>query len=64
MDGACSTLGGGRDEICKQMMEKPEGGRPLGRLKRVLENVNWIDLAEKRQKWRALLNTVVNFQVL
>jgi len=47
-----------------QMMEKSEGGRPLGILKCVLESLNWIDLAEKRQKWRALLNTVMSLRVL
>jgi hypothetical protein len=31
-------------------MGKSEGGRPLGRLKGVLEGVTWIDRAEKRQK--------------
>ena len=43
---------------------EPEGGRPLGRLKRVLEGVNWIVLAEKRKKWSALLNTFMSLQVL
>jgi hypothetical protein len=47
-----------------QFMEKPEGGRPLGRLKCILEGVTWIDLAEKRQKWRAVLNTVMILRVL
>ena len=55
---------GGGGEICMQMMEKSEGGRPLGILKCVLESLNWIDLAEKRQKWRALLNTVMSLRVL
>jgi hypothetical protein len=45
-------------------MEKPEGGRSLGRLRCVLEDVNLIDLAEKMQKWRAVLNTVMSLRVL
>ena len=62
MVGACSTQGG--DKSCMQLMGKPEGRRPLGRLKRVLEGVTWIDLAEKRQKWRAFFNMVMSLRVV
>jgi len=27
------------------------------------EGMNWIDLAEDRDRWRALVNTVMNLQV-
>jgi hypothetical protein len=27
------------------------------------DNVDWIDLAEDRDQWRALVNTVMNLQV-
>jgi hypothetical protein len=29
-----------------------------------LENVDWIDLAQDRDKWRTLVNTVTNIPVL
>jgi hypothetical protein len=44
MGGECGTYGG--DKSCMQLMEKPEGVRPHGRLRCELEDVNWIDLAE------------------
>jgi hypothetical protein len=62
MGGACGTYG--TDWSCMQLMEKPEWGRLLGRLRCVLEDVNWIDLPEKMQKWRAVLNTVMSLRVL
>jgi hypothetical protein len=55
---------------------KPEGKRPLGRpgcrwvdnIKIVLrgvdwDGVDWIDLAQDRVQWRALVNTVMNLRV-
>jgi len=56
---------------------KPEGKRPLGRprhrwegnIKIDLQEVecggmDWIELGEDRDRWRALVNAVMNIQVL
>jgi hypothetical protein len=55
---------------------KPEGKRPLGRpRRRSVDNIKiypleigwggvaWIDLAQDRDKWRALMNVVMNLRV-
>jgi hypothetical protein len=55
---------------------RPEGRRPLGRSRRRWEDnimvnhreigfgdVDWIHWAKARDRWRALVNTVMNFPV-
>jgi hypothetical protein len=50
-------------------MGKPEGKRPLGRPRRMwvdnikMDGVDWIDMAQDRDQWRALMNTVLNLRV-
>jgi hypothetical protein len=54
----------------------PEGRRPLGRprcrwvdnikmgLREIgLDGINWIDLAQDRDQWRALVNTIMNLRI-
>ena len=62
--------------VHKVLVGKPEGKRPLGRprcrwednIKMDLEEVgrgcgDWMELAQDRDRWRALVSTVMNFGV-
>jgi hypothetical protein len=55
---------------------KPEGNRPLGRPRRRRDHdikmdlqevecggMGWIDLAQDRDRWQALVNAIINLQV-
>jgi hypothetical protein len=59
-------------KVFKVLVEKPEGERPLGILRRRWEDglgrlaggVDWIRLAQDRDQWRAVVNTVMKLRVL
>jgi hypothetical protein len=74
--GHVARMGEGR-KVCKVLVEKPEGKKPLGRLrfrwefgmkmdlrKFGWEGVEWFHLALDRDRWRPLVNTVRNLRVL
>jgi hypothetical protein len=70
--GRTSSTYGEKRGTYKVLVGKPEGWRQLGRprednIKIDLEkwdgSMNWTDLAHDRNKWRALVNMVINFRV-
>jgi len=75
MGGACGAYGGG-ERGAQGLVGKPEGKRPMGRPRRRWEdNIkvdlqevggacgHWIELAQDRDRWKALVSTVMNFRV-
>jgi hypothetical protein len=75
MGGASSTNGEKRNS-CRLLVGIPEGKKPLGRpRRRWVYNirmdlgevgwgvVDWIDLAQDRNRWRAPVNSVLNIRV-
>jgi len=62
--------------VYRVLVGKPEGKRPLGRprrrwednIKKDIQEVgggcgDWMELSQDRDRWRALVNTVMNFRV-
>jgi hypothetical protein len=75
MGGSCSTNGTKRNAY-RLLVGKPEGKRPLGRpRRRWVDNirmdlgevgcgdVDWIGLAQDGNRWRAVVNSVLNLRV-
>jgi hypothetical protein len=67
---------GEKRNACRILVGKPEGKRPLRKPRRRWDDnirmdlrklgwggMDWIDLAQDRGQWRALVNTVMNLRV-
>jgi hypothetical protein len=66
-----------REGTCRILVGKPEGKRPLGRPRHTWvgnikmdlreigwDGVDWVDVAQDRGQWGALVNRVMNSRIL
>jgi hypothetical protein len=74
--GHVARMGEGRG-ACRVLVGRPEGRRPLGRPRRRWEDnikmdlqevgwgggMDWIDMAQDRDRWRALVSAIMNLRV-
>jgi hypothetical protein len=51
---------GERGGVYRVLVEKPEGKGPIGRHEVGRVGMDWIDVAEDRDRWRGLVNAVMN----
>jgi len=75
MGGACSAYGGGESRVQGfggELGETVPMGRPRRRWEDTIKmdlrevgcgDMNWIELAQDRDRWRALVNAVMNLRV-
>jgi hypothetical protein len=73
--GHVARMGEEKRNAYRLLVGKPEGKRPLGRPRRRWVDirmdlgevgwgdVDWIDLAKDRNRWRAVVNSVLNLRV-
>lgn len=76
MGGDHASRMGNKKDVYVDLVGTSEGKRPLGRLKRSrrtllkwifknwrLRGMNWIDVAQDKDRWRALVYVVMNLLV-
>ena len=74
MSRACSTYGRERGAY-RDLLGNPEGRRPLGGPRRRWDDnikmdhlevgwgMDWIDLADDRDRWQAVVNAIMNLRI-